>query len=254
MSLTYAIPDIHGRIDLLELAIDKIVEHSAGERATIVTLGDYVDHGPSSRQVIERLRAWRSDKLTVVNLKGNHEEMMWEACNNPAKLSWWIMNGGGDQTLASYGQSAQEKFDPRIVPPAHLEWLAALALMHVDQHRIFVHSAVDPKIPLDQQSEQTLLWKLYPKGFNLGHGDRHVVHGHDANPKAPIVTGGKTNLDGMAWKTGRLVIGIFEDSRPGGASGYLEIAGPAGQRQQFFRNLIRWVLRVMGPRRRGQRH
>ena len=56
MSLTYTIPDIHGRIDLLELAIDKIVEHSAGERATIVTLGDYVDHGPSSRQVIERLR------------------------------------------------------------------------------------------------------------------------------------------------------------------------------------------------------
>ena len=198
MSLTYAIPDIHGRIDLLELAIDKIVEHSAGERATIVTLGDYVDHGPGSRQVIERLRAWRSDKLTVVNLKGNHEEMMWEACNNPAKLSWWIMNGGGDQTLASYGQSSREKFDPRIVPPAHLEWLAALALMHVDQHRVFVHSAVDPKIPLDQQSEQTLLWKLYPKGFNLGHGDRHVVHGHDANPKAPIVTGGKTNLDGMA--------------------------------------------------------
>ena len=252
MSLTYAIPDIHGRIDLLELAIDKIVEHSAEERATIVTLGDYVDHGPSSRQVIERLRAWRSDKLTVVNLKGNHEEMLWEACNNPAKLSWWIMNGG-DQTLASYGQSAQEKFDPRIVPPAHLEWLAALALMHVDQHRVFVHSAVDPKIPLDQQSEQTLLWKLYPKGFNLGHVNRHVVHGHDANPKAPIVTGGKTNLDGMAWRTGRLVIGIFEDKRPGGASEYLEIVGQPAQRQQFFRNLIRRVLSVMGPRRHGRR-
>jgi serine/threonine protein phosphatase 1 len=253
MSLTYAIPDIHGRIDLLELAIDKIVGHSAGERATIVTLGDYVDHGPSSRQVIERLRAWRSDKLTVVNLKGNHEEMMWEACNNPAKLIWWIMNGG-DQTLASYGQSSQEKFDPHIVPPAHLERLAALALMHVDQHRVFVHSAVDPKIPLDQQSEQTLLWKLYPKGFNLGHGNRHVVHGHDANPKAPIVTGGKTNLDGMAWKTGRLVIGIFEDSRPGGASGYLEIAGPAGQRRQLLRDLFRTALSFMGKRRRGRRH
>ena len=60
MSLTYAIPDIHGRIDLLESAIAKILEHSAGERATIVTLGDYVDRGPNSRQVIERLMAWRS--------------------------------------------------------------------------------------------------------------------------------------------------------------------------------------------------
>ena len=112
------------------------------------------------------------------------------------------------------------------MPQAHLKWIAGLALMHVDQHRVFVHAAVDPKIPLDQQNEQTLLWKRYPEGFALGHGDRHVVHGHHANPKAPIVTKGKTNLDGLAWKTGRLVIGVFDDDRPGGASEYLEIIGP----------------------------
>jgi serine/threonine protein phosphatase 1 len=225
MSLTYAIPDIHGRLDLLESAIDIVVEHSAGERATVVTLGDYVDRGPSSRQVVEQLMGWRPDKLTVVNLKGNHEAMMWEVCNNLAELSWWIENGG-DQTLASYGQSSQEDPNPRIVPAAHLEWIAGLPLMHVEQHRVFVHAAVDPKIPLDQQSEQTVLWKRYPEGFDLGHGHRHVVHGHHANPKAPIVTHGKTNLDGLAWKTGRLVIGVFEDDRPGGASEFLEVVGP----------------------------
>jgi serine/threonine protein phosphatase 1 len=224
MTLTYAIPDLHGRLDLLETAIDKIVAHSAGERSTIVTLGDYVDRGHCSRQVIERLMGWRPDKLTFVNLKGNHEAMMWETCNNLAELRWWIKNGG-DQTLASYGQSAQKNYDPCIVPPEHLEWIANLALMHVDQHRVFVHAAVDPKIPLDQQSYQTLLWKRYPEGFDLGHGHRHVVHGHHANPKAPIITSGKTNLDGLAWKTGRLVIGVFEDDRPGGASEILEIVG-----------------------------
>jgi serine/threonine protein phosphatase 1 len=224
MTLTYAVPDLHGRLDLLEMAIDKIVEHSAGERSTIVTLGDYVDRGPSSRQVIDRLMGWRPDKLTLVNLKGNHEAMMWETCNNLAELSWWIKNGG-DQTLASYGQPSQKNCDLRIVPAAHLEWIANLPLMHVDQHRVFVHAAVDPKIRLDQQSEQTLLWKRYPEGFNLGHGRRHVVHGHHANPKAPIIMSGKTNLDGLAWKTGRLVIGVFEDDRPGGASEFLEIGG-----------------------------
>ena len=228
MSLTYAIPDLHGRLDLLESAIDKIIGHSAGERSTIVTLGDYVDRGPSSCQVIERLMGWRPDKLTLVNLKGNHEAMMWETCNNLAELSWWIKNGG-DQTLASYGgQSSQGDFDPHIVPQAHLQWIANLALMHVDQHRVFVHAAVDPKIPLDQQNELTLLWKRYPEGFDVGHGDRHVVHGHHANPKAPIVTKGKTNLDGLAWQTGRLVIGVFED-RPGSALEYLEIVGPPDQ-------------------------
>jgi serine/threonine protein phosphatase 1 len=72
-----------------------------GER-TVITLGDYIDRGPNSRQVIERLMEWRSDTLRLMALKGNHEAMMWEVCNNLADLDWWIQNGGG-QTLASYG-------------------------------------------------------------------------------------------------------------------------------------------------------
>lgn len=224
MSLTYAIPDLHGRFDLLQSAIERITEHSGGRCATVVTLGDYVDRGPNSRQVVARLMDWRSETLTLVSLKGNHEAMMWETCNNLAELSWWMSNGG-DQTLASYGEAVGEKPDPSNVPAAHLKWIASLALMHVDQHRVFVHAAVDPKIPLAQQSEQTLLWKRYPRGFALGHGNRHVVHGHHADPSAPIVTRGKTNLDGLAWKTGRLVIGVFADDRPGGASELLEVIG-----------------------------
>jgi serine/threonine protein phosphatase 1 len=224
MSFTYAIPDIHGRLDLLEAALARIVQHAAGRRATIVTLGDYVDRGPTSRGVIERLMNWRSETLPLVALKGNHEAMMWEACNNLAEVSWWIKNGG-DRTLLSYGQYSRENPELRTVPQAHLQWIAELALMHVDQHRVFVHAAVDEKMPLRHQSEQTLLWKRYPEGFALGHGRRHVVHGHHGDPNAPIVTAGKTNLDGAAWTTGRLVIGVFEDDRPGGAIEFLEIIG-----------------------------
>jgi serine/threonine protein phosphatase 1 len=150
--------------------------------------------------------------------------MMWETCKNLAEMSWWVKNGG-DRTLASYGQSAGQKPDPRIIPAHHLEWIANLPLVHVDQHRVFVHAAVDPTVPLAQQSELTLLWKRYPKGSDVGHGNRHVVHGHHADLMAPIVTAGKTNLDGLAWKTGRLVIGVFDDDRPGGASEFLEIVG-----------------------------
>jgi serine/threonine protein phosphatase 1 len=224
MSLTYTIPDLHGRLDLLNSALEKIAAHSGGKRATVVTLGDYVDRGPESRGVVEKLMRWKSDSLRLVALKGNHEAMMWEVCNNLADMNWWIENGG-DRTLASYGSD----LDPRSVPPAHLDWIAHLSLMYVDEHRVFVHAAVDPTIPLDQQSEQTLLWKRYPEGYKLGHGRRHVVHGHHASQKAPIVTKGKTNLDGLAWKTGRLVIGVFEDERPGGAVEFLEIMGPPAQ-------------------------
>ena len=225
MTLTFAIPDIHGRLDLLDAAIERIAQRSAGYHATIVTLGDYVDRGPDGRQVIERLMGWQSDRSTLIGLKGNHEAMMWQVCNNLAELDWWIKNGG-DRTLTSYHQSSEENLDPGIVPAAHLQWIANLPLMHADKHRVFVHAAVDPKIRLDQQSEQTLLWKRYPEGFGLGHGRRHVVHGHHANPKAPVVTTGKTNLDGLAWKTGRLVIGVFDDDQPGGALEFLEIFGP----------------------------
>jgi serine/threonine protein phosphatase 1 len=223
VSRTYAIPDLHGRLDLLDRAIDAVARHAEGTASTIITLGDYVDRGPQSRQVIERLMNWRPDESVVVNLKGNHEAMMWAICENLAELDWWIRNGGGE-TLASYDQSPALP-DLRAIPADHLDWVANLPLMHVDRHRIFVHAAVDPRIPLDQQNEETLLWKRYPVGADVGHGHRHVVHGHHADAQAPIAGKHRTNLDGLAWKTGRLVIGVFEDDRPGGASEYLEVFG-----------------------------
>ncbi|SHM85334.1 metallophosphoesterase [Bradyrhizobium lablabi] len=226
MSFTYAIPDVHGRLDLVQAALARVVSHAAGKQATIVTLGDYVDRGPNSRGVIECLMGWKSETLTLVALKGNHEAMMWETCNNLAELGRWVENGGG-QTLASYGVNDTQMPNLPLVLRAHLNWIADLALMHVDRHRVFVHAGVDPKIPLNRQSEQTLLWKRYVADFYLGHGERHVVHGHHADPKAPLVTSGKTNLDGLAWKTGRLVIGVFDDDRPGGAVEFLEVDSDA---------------------------
>jgi serine/threonine protein phosphatase 1 len=225
MSLTYAIPDLHGRRDLLDAALDRIAGHAAGEPATIVTLGDYVDRGANSREVVERLMKFQSKTLRLLALKGNHEVMMWQACNRQVELNWWIDNGG-DTTLASYRELGNRTdISTMVVPRSHLQWIADLALMHVDRHRVYVHAAVDSGIPLKQQSERTLLWKLYPGGYSKGHGRRHVVHGHHATPQAPIVTRGKTNLDSMAWKTGRLVVGVFEDDQPGAASDYLEILG-----------------------------
>ena len=79
--------------------------------------------------------------------------------------------------------------------------------------------------PLNRQNEETLLWKRYPGGADVGHGHRHVVHGHHANSQAPIAGKHKTDLDGLAWKTGRLVVEVFDDDRPGGAAEYLEVIG-----------------------------
>ncbi|MGY3346672.1 MULTISPECIES: metallophosphoesterase [unclassified Bradyrhizobium] len=224
MTLTYAIPDLHGRLDLLDQAISRILEHARGQAASVVTLGDYIDRGPNSREVIEFLMGWPAPSLRLIALKGNHEAMMWEACNNLVEAEYWLENGGG-ATLASYGEFRSGSSIRSHVLEGHLQWIDGLPTIFADAHRVFVHAGVDPTIPLNQQHERTLLWKRYPKDFSSGHGKRHVVHGHHADARGPVVAKGKTNLDAMAWKTGRLVVGIFRDDTPGGAVEFLEIRG-----------------------------
>ncbi len=138
-------------------------------------------------------------------------------------MAAWIAKGG-DAALAAYGG------DPADVPEAHIAWLDRLHLMHVDAHRIYVHAGVDPDIALDQQSEATLLWKRYPKGFPGGYGDRHVVHGHDNFPEGPLLYEGRSNLDTLAWRTGRLTIGVFDDDRPGGPVDLIVVRGSPAAR------------------------
>jgi serine/threonine protein phosphatase 1 len=217
MSLTYVIPDIHGRDDLLGEALAGIAAHSHCDAGVIVTIGDYVDKGLESKQVIDRLKSgvagWR-----LVALKGNHDAMMVEALRNPAKMDSWL-GKGGDAALASYGG------DPAAVPHTHIAWLDQLRRMYLDAHRLYVHAGVDPDIPLDRQSETTLLTKRYPKGFSGGYGERHVVHGHDNDPDGPLLFEGRTNLDTAAWRTGRLTVGVFDDDRAGGPVDFIVVKG-----------------------------
>jgi len=224
MGLTYAIPDLHGRLDLLEQALRQILEHANGSNACVVALGDYVDRGPESQGVLEFLMTWPFPSLRLVALKGNHEAMMWEACNNLVETDWWLENGG-EATLASYGGLHTGESLRTLIPERHLQWVGELPTVYADQHRIFVHAGVDPRLPLHQQNERTLLWKRYSKGSSQGHGMRHVVHGHHANEQGPVVCKGRTNLDVMAWRTGRLVVGVFSDDKAGGAVEFLEVRG-----------------------------
>jgi serine/threonine protein phosphatase 1 len=223
MPLTYVIADLHGRFDLLQAALDTIAEHARGRPFKIVTLGDYVDRGPQSRQVIGRLMAAQAAGMNLICLKGNHEYMMhraltrsWFASASRARcLSWWKHNGG-DSTLASYGSE---------VPSNHLRWMKNLPTIHVDEHRIFVHAGVDPTRTLDEQTDEFLLWHRYAEGADIGHGKRHVVHGHTPNPQGPEQLSRRTNLDTLAWNTGRLVIAVFDDHTPGPAIRYIELPG-----------------------------
>jgi serine/threonine protein phosphatase 1 len=223
MSLTYVIPDIHGRDDLLGEALAEIAAHAGGKAGAIVAIGDYVDKGPHSKEVIERLLPGVAEGWRFVALKGNHDAMMVQALRDPAMMTAW-MEKGGDAALASYGG------DPAAVPQSHIAWLDRLQLMHLDAHRLYVHAGVDPEIPLDRQSEATLLTKRYPKGFSEGFGQLHVVHGHDNFPDGPLLFEGRTNLDTLAWRTGRLTVGVFDDARAGGPIEFIVVRGSPAER------------------------
>jgi len=244
MPLTYVIPDLHGRSDLLERALAAIDAHAVGQGGTIVVLGDYVDKGPDSRGVIARLRAGVASGWRLATIKGNHDAMMVAALREGAtpreditpradvlpgaaeasRMADWL-HKGGDAALASYGGEAAD------VPVHDIDWLDGRPLWHVDAHRIYVHAGVDPALPLSQQAPLLLMTKRYADDDESGHGAgdrvRHVVHGHDQHAAGPLLKAGRSNLDTLAWKTGRLVIGVFDDDTPGGPIDLMEIIGAA---------------------------
>lgn len=210
MPLTYVIPDLHGRRDLLDRALARIDAHADGDAATLILLGDYVDKGPDSRGVIARLRGGMPMPWRTAMLKGNHDALMVAALREDIAMEDWLEKGG-DTALASYNDDAAE------VPMHDIAWLDGRPLFHEDAHRVYVHAGVDPARSLRQQDAMVLLTKRYADDDDAGLGPKHVVHGHDRRTDgAPLLLQNRSNLDTNAWKTGRLVIGVFDDDAPGG--------------------------------------
>jgi serine/threonine protein phosphatase 1 len=219
MARTYAIPDLHGRWDLLQIALAEIEGQAPGK---IVFLGDYIDRGPQSRQIVECLIDGPRPGWRWICLKGNHEEMMVRTLIGGRDPGPWLGNGG-DATLRSYGQPYDGSYQPDLVPVSHLLWMDSLLLLHRDVHRVYVHAGVDANLPLDAQDAHTLLWFRYPEDYAEGHSEFHVVHGHQPYEDGPLCLQGRTDLDTLAWATGRLVVGIFDDDVPGGPVDFIII-------------------------------
>jgi serine/threonine protein phosphatase 1 len=228
---TYAVGDIHGRLDLLRSAVESIVAHAAGRRFRIVFLGDYVDRGPESRGVVEFLidlqRRW-----PIVCLKGNHEDLMNRAVTEPdaAKMRRWLDNGGA-YALRSYG--LEPDGDPATsVPSEHIRWLAGLPLTTGDAYRIFVHAGLLPRKPMHRQAEQTCLWIREPfLSARPGDFEAHIVHGHTPvwagkrDAGEPELLEHRTNLDTAAFATGVLCVGVFDAQVRGGPIEVIKIRG-----------------------------
>ena len=187
----YVVGDIHGRVDLLEHLLAKIhadLQRRPARKTLLVFVGDLIDRGPSSAQVIERLRCYRRDGVRPVFLLGNHEEVLLRVlAGDPSVVDSWL-KFGGVQCLQSYGvtlarlrgRSAEEVIDivRAVVPAEHVEFLDTF----VDSCRfgdyLFVHAGIRPGIPVDQQSQSDLRWIRDPFLFDDSDHGFVVVHGH----------------------------------------------------------------------------
>jgi len=189
--MIFAVGDIHGCIDLLQMMQQKIYDYAAaysGYRKTVVYLGDYVDRGPDPAAVVDQLLSGMGDDFTVICLRGNHEQMMLDFLDQSDIGGAWLdYNNGGRCTIASYGvaepkyftdlQKTQQEFKSAL-PPDHLEFFHHLPLSYGIGDYFFTHAGVHPGRSLDKQLNQDLLWIREPFLSSNNDYGKVVVHGH----------------------------------------------------------------------------
>jgi serine/threonine protein phosphatase 1 len=216
----YAIGDIHGRSDLLDRMIGQIVrdlEANPIEDSLAVTLGDYIDRGPDSRGVLDRL-ARNSFPIRLIALKGNHEALLETFLRDPTIADDW-RRLGGLETLHSYGvpvaammmgRNYQEAADAlrAAVPPDHFEFLSTLKLSLTWDKYFLCHAGVLPGVPLARQSEQHLLWIRDQFLASQADFGKIVVHGHTPRETPEVLTN-RINVDTGAFITGRLTCAVL---------------------------------------------
>jgi serine/threonine protein phosphatase 1 len=223
-STHYAIGDIHGRRDLLDLLLSAI-EDDARERgasATIVFTGDYVDRGPDSFGVVERLIAGPKRKNDrFVCLRGNHDDMFSQLILNGTVAADWRLRLFS-HTIASYGAS-DEQLKENTTLQRHANFIADLPLYYDYENYLFVHAGVRPGVTLADQSQFDLLW-IRDDFLNCDEPlPWRVVHGHTIVGPRPAVKHNRISIDTGAYQSGILTAAVLD----GDSIGFLSTNGPA---------------------------
>ena len=221
----YAVGDIHGRHDLLrriELAVAEDLARSRRLlRPVVVYLGDYVDRGIASRQVLDHLiRNEILEGIPRVLLRGNHDLWFRLFLEGEAVGESWLQFGG-DATLLSYGIPLDPKLAPgqrlakaleRLmarVPPGHLTLLDRLETAFGLGDYFFCHAGIRPGVPLEQQREEDLYWIREPFLSWTGDNGKIVVHGHTIGEE-PQLRRNRIGIDTGAYATGVLTCLVLE--------------------------------------------
>lgn len=211
----FAVGDIHGCLDLFLALLNEILDAVATRRPELIFLGDYIDRGPNTRELVDcLLRCEINEFFRPVFLKGNHEATLLEFLQNPAIGPSWIQYGGAE-TLLSYGvrppsyktdaegwAQASQKL-AKALPVTHLKFFQSLELFAERGCYFFVHAGVDPGRRLEDQGETEFLWIREPFLEDARVLPRLIVHGHTPASE-PYRDDRRVGLDLGGYQSGRI--------------------------------------------------
>ena len=229
----FAIGDIHGCLDELTLLHKKILTHDKFDvkNDLIIYLGDYIDRGKNSKEVINQILKLKNNKIKTVNLMGNHDEFMIDFLfNNKNNIENWL-NFGLDQTLRSYGIEVvdfiKDGFGDDIIDnlrksllskmnEEHIKFFKELEISFSSENYLLVHAGIDPNKKLEDQTRQDFLWSrskdFFDKDFK---SQKIIVHGH--TPEENIINNShRINIDTGCYFSGKLssvCLSNHDDSR-----------------------------------------
>jgi len=212
----YAIGDIHGRLDLFGQLLD-LIEADDAQRPPLpchlILLGDLVDRGPHSAQMVERALALRDASEKVHFIKGNHEEVFIGAARGSAQFAGYCRRIGGVQTLVSYGldtESSAAMADDELaswmlnhIPRSHIDFLDSFEDMLRMGDYLFVHAGIRPGVQLQAQTAADLHWIRDEFLTHRGDHGAIIVHGHSITAKVDEQLN-RVGIDTGAWNSGKL--------------------------------------------------
>jgi serine/threonine protein phosphatase 1 len=239
----YVIGDIHGRLDLLEDLLAKIhaeLQHHPSGKTLLVFVGDLIDRGPNSAQVIERLRTYRRLGVEPVFILGNHEEVLLRILGGDTSLISSWLQFGGLQCLQSYGVNLSilpglRDYEVlavirRAIPKDHAEFLETFADSCRFGDYLFVHAGIRPGVQLEQQAQYDMRWIREPFLLDETNHGYIVVHGHTISDFVEERSN-RIGIDTGAYRTGVLTALALE-----GADRWLLDTRPAQSRMAVARD------------------
>ena len=224
----FAIGDIHGCVSELTSLHKKILTYDKFDPKNdlIIYLGDYIDRGKNSKEVIDQIIKLKDNKIKTKNLMGNHEEFMLDFLfNKKNNIEQWL-DFGVDQTFRSYDieivEFIKDGFDDSVIDKLRKVMLDKISDSHIDFFKnlemsfstnkyLFVHAGIDPEKNLSEQTKKDYMWsrskKFFDKKFKI---EKVIVHGHTPEVD-PINYPCRINIDTGCYFSGKLSSVLLSD-------------------------------------------